>query len=225
MKAFHVLFLLVFLTSCGANTATQVINEATDTPVANVEQDVPTETEEVSDSEPDAEPDAPVESEDTDEIDAPLEDSDADAPAEDGGQDAPAETANAIDAELEAIEAEEVEVQEAEVVEETAPEAPQAAEPITEEVSDEVSSGQMIELSTTYTNPAMEAVMNITLEVDDNNAITSVEVTSPNYQGMPQFNAGVQWVIGLSLEEASEFYVSGSSLASPAFQKALKSAL
>ena len=91
--------------------------------------------------------------------------------------------------------------------------------------SDEVSSGQMIELSTTYTNPAMEAVMNIALEVDENNTVTSIEVTSPNYQGMPQFNAGAQWVIGLSLEEASEFYVSGSSLASPAFQKALKSAL
>ena len=220
MKIFYTLFLLVFLASCGANTATQVINETTDAPTANIEQDVPAETEEVSDSEPDAEPDAPVESENSDDTDAPVEDSDADAPAEDGGQDAPAETANAIDAELEAIETEETEM-----ADEPVPESTETAEPITEQESDEVSSGEMIELSTTYTNPAMEAVMNISLEVDGNNTVTSIEVTSPNYQGMPQFNAGAQWVVGLSLEEASEFYVSGSSLASPAFQKALKSAL
>ena len=197
MKIFYTLFLLVFLASCGANTATQVINETTDVPVANIEQDVPSETEEISDIEPDAEPDAP------------QEESEADAPAEDWGQDAPSEVSNEIDAELETME--------------KAEETP--AEAISEEESDEVSSTEMIELSTTYTNPAMEAVMNIEMSVDDSNIIQSISVTSPNYQGMVSFNWAVQEVVGMSVSEASEFYVSGSSLASPAFQKALKKAL
>ncbi len=211
MKIFYTLFLLVFLASCGANTATQVINETTDAPTANVEQDVPTETEEVSDSEPDAEPDAPAESDSSDNQDAPEEDGGADAPLENSDEDAPSEVSNEIDAELETIENNESEAE--------------PAEPASDSESDEVSSGEMIELSTTYTNPAMEAVMNIALEVNDDNIIQSIEVTSPNYQGMVSFNWAVQDVVGKSLEEASEFYVSGSSLASPAFQKALKKAL
>ncbi len=212
MKIFYTLFLLVFLASCGANTATQVINEATDAPVANVEQDTPTETEEILDIEPDAEPDAPVESENPDDADAPEETWGTDAPAEDGDQDAPSEVADQIDAELETMEKEEVE-------------STESLEPVSEQQSDEVSSGEMIEISTTYTNPAMEAIMNIAIEVNDENIIESIAITSPNYKWMPQFNTWVQGLVGKSLEEASEFYVSGSSLASPAFQAAIKGSL
>jgi len=104
-------------------------------------------------------------------------------------------------------------------------ESEENSEAVSDEQSDEVSSGEMLELSTTYTNPAMEAIMNISLEVNDDNIIQSIEVTSPNYQGMVSFNSAVQEVIGKSVSEASEFYVSGSSLASPAFQKALKDTL
>jgi len=81
---------------------------------------------------------------------------------------------------------------------------------------------KVVELSTTYNNPAMEVQMNIEYELDSDDKITSISVTSPNYKGMPQFNSGVQAVVGMSVQEASEYYVSGSSLTTPAFQAALK---
>ena len=68
----------------------------------------------------------------------------------------------------------------------------------------------------------MEVQMNIEYELDSDDKISSISVTSPNYKGMPQFNSGVQAVVGMSVQEASEYYVSGSSLTTPAFQAALK---
>lgn len=201
MKAFYAIFLLVFLASCGANTVTQVVNETTDTPVAeevtvNVEEDIDLE---ISDE------------------DEPLEPSNEDEPLEPSDDDVILETSSEIDAELDAMANEDkmMEEVETEVETETDPEP----QPI------EVSSSQMIELSTTYTNPAMQAVMDIALEINANNVIESIEVTSPNYKGMVTFNQAVQAVVGMSVSEASEFYVSGSSLASPAFQKALKGSM
>ena len=223
MKAFYIIFLFVFLTSCGANTATQVIKETTETPVANIEQDVPSEAQEVEETEPtpepDAEPDAPAESYGWDNVDAPAESWGADAPAEDGDQDAPSEVSSEIDAELENMEKEE-----SAPLQDTEPGV--ESEPVEEEAADEVSTeSSLIELSTTYNNPKMEVVMNIALEVNDENIIESISVTSPNYRGMPEFNSGVQSVVWMSISEASEYYVSGSSLTTPAYQSALKKAL
>jgi hypothetical protein len=42
---------------------------------------------------------------------------------------------------------------------------------------------------------------------------------------MGKYNTDVQAVIGMSVEQASEYYISGSSLFTPAFQKAMKSSL
>lgn len=208
MKVFYIIFLFVFLTSCGANTATQVINQTAETPVANIEQDVPSEVQEVEETEPtpepDTEPDAPAESDDSNNVDAPEES---------WGADAPSEVSSEIDAELETMEKEEsapVQDTESEVI-----------EPIIEEESNEVSSSELIELSTTYNNPKMEVVMNIAIDVNDD-VIESISVTSPNYRGMPEFNTGVQAVVGMTVAQASEYFVSGSSLTTPAFHAALK---
>lgn len=122
------------------------------------------------------------------------------------------------DAEAPALEAEKIE--EAETEEEST-EASAPEEANTQEVTEEVST-KTVELSTTYNNPKIEVIMDIALDVDDEGKISQISVTSPNYQGMPEFNKGVQWVIGLTLEEASEYVVSGSSLTTPAFQSALK---
>lgn len=94
-----------------------------------------------------------------------------------------------------------------------------APTPVAEE---EVQADTLIELSTTYNNPKIEVVMDIDMTVDENDIIQSISVTSPNYSGMPEFNSGIQAVVGMSVEEASEYYVSGSSLTTPAFQEALK---
>lgn len=220
MKTFYIIFLFVFLASCGANTATQVINETNNIPtteevIANIEQDVPTETEEVSDSEPDPEP--------TD-ITPPSEQPPVIPEDIKSEIEAPSEQPPVIPTEVEG-EAWEAPSEQPPVIEETTDDIDAALEEIDDNTSDESTAKDLIEISTTYTNPATEAIMNIALEVDDNNTITSIEVTSPNYKGMRQFNSAAQAVVGKSLQEASEFYVSGSSLASPAFQKAIKSKL
>jgi len=214
MKAFYIIFLFIFLTSCGANTATQVINETTDTPV-NVEQDVPTETEEVSDSEPDPE------------VEAPSEEPPVIPTSVEWEVEAPSEEPPVVEANVEwKIEAPSEEPPVIPAVDDTTSDIDDAVEQIeTQDESADSSETSLIELSTSYTNPAMEAVMNIAIEVDSDNIIESISITSPNYKWMPKFNDGVQGLVGKSLEEASEFYVSGSSLASPAFQKALKKAL
>lgn len=98
------------------------------------------------------------------------------------------------------------------------------SEEIVEEIVEEevAQTGKVIELSTTYNNPKIEVIMDIDMSVNENDIIESISVTSPNYGGMPEFNSGIQAVVGMSVSEASEYYVSGSSLTTPAFQKALK---
>lgn len=107
--------------------------------------------------------------------------------------------------------------------EETQEVSVETEEPQEEEVVEEtVPSEKLIELSTKYNNPKIEVLMDIDMTVDNNDIIQSISVTSPNYQGMPEFNSGIQAVVGMSVDEASEYYVSGSSLTTPAFQAALK---
>ncbi|MDA9129218.1 hypothetical protein N9J72_01955 [Candidatus Gracilibacteria bacterium] len=94
-----------------------------------------------------------------------------------------------------------------------------------DETAQESTESEVVELSTTYNNPKMEVVMDIEYNLDSEGKITEIEVTSPNYDGMPDFNSGVQPVVGMTVSEASEYYVSGSSLTTPAFQAALKETL
>ena len=98
----------------------------------------------------------------------------------------------------------------------------------TEEIENEtVMQGEqkVIELSTQYVNPAGGVDVSISYELSSDNTITSILVTSPNYSGMRKYNDNLQNVIGMSVEEASEYYISGSSLFTPAFQAAMKSSI
>jgi len=51
---------------------------------------------------------------------------------------------------------------------------------------------KVVVLSTSYNNPKMEVIMNIEYSLDENETISDISVTSPNYGGMPEFNNGVQ---------------------------------
>ncbi len=87
------------------------------------------------------------------------------------------------------------------------------------------SESEVVELSTKYVNPAWEVDVNIEYELAADDTISAILVTSPNYAWMGKYNTDVQAVIGMSVEQASEYYISGSSLFTPAFQKAMKSSL
>ncbi len=91
-------------------------------------------------------------------------------------------------------------------------------------VEKETKGSKLIELSTTYDNPKIEVVLDLDIEVDENNVIQSIDITSPNYKHkrMTEFNTKIQNVIGLTLDEASDYNVSGSSLLTSAFQAVLK---
>ncbi len=84
---------------------------------------------------------------------------------------------------------------------------------------------KVVELETTYNNPKMEVMMNIEYSLDSDDKISEISVTSKNYPGMPDFNTWIQAVVWMTVEEASEYVVSGSSLTTPAFQGALKETL
>ena len=77
-----------------------------------------------------------------------------------------------------------------------------------EEVSQAFAEPKVVELATTYNNPSMEVVMNIEYELSADETISSISVTSPNYRGMPKFNDSIQNVIGMSVDDAAEYYVS-----------------
>ena len=82
-----------------------------------------------------------------------------------------------------------------------------------------------VELSTTYQNPVMEVIMDIEYDLDEEGKITEISLTSPNFDGIWRYNDWVQGTVGLTVEEASQYVISGSSYATPAFQAALKETL
>lgn len=168
MKYIYVLFLLVFLASCGANTTTEE----------------PTST--------DNDVEAIVEST-LDEFNAELDELDTDT-NEEASESAPVE---------EVMEKEE---STSEVVEEAEAE------------------NKVVMLQTKYTNPQTEVIMDIKYELDAEGKITSINVSSDNYDGLGDFNEAAQVVIGKTVKEASEASIAGSSLTTPAFQAALKDA-
>ena len=90
---------------------------------------------------------------------------------------------------------------------------------ITEE---EKSEGNVVELSTTYISPKTEVIMNVNYTLDENEKFSKIEVTSPNYTHMSKFNNGIQNVIWMTIEEASEYNVAWSTLGWAAFYKVLK---
>lgn len=79
-------------------------------------------------------------------------------------------------------------------------------------------------LDAAYTNPKWPVDMEIEYTLDVNGTIESIDVTATTYD-VSKFNTAVQDVVGMTLEEASSTYVSGSSLTSSAFNNAIKEAL
>ena len=171
MKAFYILILLVFLTSCGTEVSTEDITVSPDV-VQETRMEIDQETEILPDTQEVVDElinevnTVPLGEEDNLEVDTPSE--------------------------------------------------------IESPKTEKISSSKVVELSTTYNNPKMEVVMNIEYTVDEDNKISEISVTSPNYGWMPEFNTGVQGVIGMTVDEATEYVVAWSSLTTPAFQAVLK---
>jgi len=194
MKAFYAILLLVFLASCG-------------TPVVPQEPVDPVNPEEQLQQEVSAEIDAEAEKiiEELIKIWEESEDSEneEEKDSSDEWQDS---------------------YQEIQEVEESKQDVPaEATQPIEDTAStDAAVTSKVTQLTASYTNPAGNVDMNISYSTDSDWNITEISVTSPNYKWMVGFNKNVQAVIGMSVDEASEYYVSGSSLTTPAFQKALK---
>lgn len=83
---------------------------------------------------------------------------------------------------------------------------------------------KIVQLAAPYTNPKWPVDMQIEYSLDEQGNIESINVFATSYD-LTNFNQSIQSVIGMSVEEASDYYVSGSSLTTPAYQEALKSSL
>ena len=91
---------------------------------------------------------------------------------------------------------------------------------IVEIENDEIDS-KVVKLDATYTNPKTTVDMVVDYTLDDENKIETINVSATTYD-LSKFDKEVQVVVWKTLEEASEMYVSGSSLTSAAFKKAIK---
>ena len=78
-------------------------------------------------------------------------------------------------------------------------------------------------LEAPYTNPAGPVDMEIEYTLSDQGTIETIDVSATTYD-ISKFNTAVQDVVGMTLDEASNTYVAGSSLTSAAFNDAMKSA-
>ena len=80
---------------------------------------------------------------------------------------------------------------------------------------------EIVLLDATYTNPKGSVDMTIEYELGVNDIIENINVSATTYD-LTGFNDSIQSVVGMTLEEASDTYISGSSLTSAAFNNALK---
>lgn len=201
MKAFYILVLLVFLASCGTPTAPNdpVSPEAPVSDSSEVEEEVSAELDE----------EEKKIIEDLISVGDETEDSESETEVMEKVEESD-DISETMEKEETSREQQEVEASEEEPTQETPVVEEQAAAP------------KVVQLATTYNNPKWEVDMNISYTLGSDGKISQISVTSPNYSGMTQVNSKVQAVIGMSVKEASDFYISGSSLATPAFQKALK---
>lgn len=123
-----------------------------------------------------------------------------------------------------AIEAPIVEAPAIEEINEALDELPEEVIDLMEENSDtsaEVEDSKIVKLETPYINPKGEVDMMIEYTLNSENKIETIDVSATSYD-LSDFNASIQAVIGMSVEEASEYYVSGSSLTTAAYQAALQ---
>lgn len=112
----------------------------------------------------------------------------------------------------------------------------QATEDATNEIAQEVSTPasstvtdnqelKPVKLQTKYNNPQGEVIMDVNYTLDADNKISSISITSPNYDGLWDFNTSAQTLIGKTVAEAAEADIAGGSLSSGAFEDLLESQL
>lgn len=84
---------------------------------------------------------------------------------------------------------------------------------------------KVVKLEAPYENPKAKVDMTIAYELDSEGKVTKMDVSATTFD-ISAFEEKVEKeAIGKSLEEVSKIFVSGSSLTSEAFQKAIKSKL
>ena len=89
------------------------------------------------------------------------------------------------------------------------------------EQADDKMDNKVTKLDATYTNPQTTVDMVLDYSLDDENKIETINVSATTYD-VSEFNTKLQSVVWKTLEEASEVYISGSSLATEAFHNAIK---
>ncbi len=94
-------------------------------------------------------------------------------------------------------------------------------EAMEETFSEEESNEGLTMLDATYTNPQAEIDMKIYYSLNEANEIEEIYAEASNYD-MSAFNENIQYLVGKTMEEAENVYVSGSSLTSEAFTSAIK---
>ena len=90
-----------------------------------------------------------------------------------------------------------------------------------DEVSEEVMEAKVVKLEAPYTNPKGPVDMVIEYSLDSEGKVETIDVSATTYD-LSKFNISIQAVVGMSIEEASEYYVSGSSLTTASYQAALQ---
>lgn len=76
-------------------------------------------------------------------------------------------------------------------------------------------------LQAPYTNPAGPVDMQVAYTLDTAGKIEAIDISATTYD-LSQYNEAMQSVVGMTLAEASEYSVSGSSLTGAAFRAAVK---
>ena len=73
-----------------------------------------------------------------------------------------------------------------------------------------------------YKAPSWNVTMNVSYELDDSGKIKTIDIqSSANFKWFDE--KAEKELLGKTIEEASKLYISGASLASNAFKKAIKS--
>lgn len=119
---------------------------------------------------------------------------------------------------------ENTEIWDTKVIEETVNDIEKSMNSLDDLIKDE-SKVQLINYK--YSNPAQEVNLNIEYNLDAENKISMISITSDNWDKLEWFNTAAQEVlIGKTLKQASEVdLISGASLTTEAFKEAIKSQL
>ena len=83
-------------------------------------------------------------------------------------------------------------------------------------------SDKVVKFNADYKAPSWNVTMNVSYELDDSGKIKTIDIqSSANFKWFDE--KAEKELLGKTIEEASKLYISGASLASNAFKKAIKS--